>query len=133
MTVFTCDPNLQEKQDFFAEISRIRESLQISLPVFETFPASSVIVYSIFFVNYPEIKLKKPVKLVYERGYESGAYIIGNDELNKYGIGKTKEEALKDFEDNLVADYLELKECSTADLAGDAEQLLRIYRGYFEN
>lgn len=133
MPVFTCDPDLQEKQEFFSEIAKIRESMQISSTIFVTAPVSFIIVYTIFLANYPDVKLKKPIKLVYERGSETGAFIVGNEVFNKYGIGNTKEEALKDFEDNLFTDYLELKESSFEQLTEDAKELLEIYQGYFEN
>ena len=132
MPVFTSDPDLQEKQDFFSKIAEIRESLQIPQVVFVSSPVSSVMIYTSFLANYSDVKLKKPIKLVYERGSESGAYIVGNDVFNKYGIGDTKEEALKDFEDNLVVDYLELRESSSGRLTEDAKELLEIYQGYFE-
>mgnify|MGYP001576763831 CR=1 FL=1 len=133
MTVLTCDPNLQEKQDFFSAIARKKESLHISVPVFDPLPASTVVIYTIFFVNYSKIKLLKPIKLVYERGAETGAYIIGNEEFNKYGIGKTKEDALKEFEQNVVSDYFDLKMSDHNKLTQDAKDLLTIYGGYFQS
>ena len=131
MSVFTQDPHLQEKQEFFSVTAKIRESLQISPTIFVSAPASSVSVYTSFLSNYPDLKLHKPIKLVYEKGSESGAFIVGNEEFNKYGIGNTKEEALQDFEANLVTDYFELKESSLDQLTEDAQRLLKIYRGYF--
>lgn|SRR3989338_5785218 len=131
MPVFTCDPDLQEKQEFFSEIAKIREAMQISSTIFVTAPVSFITVHTIFLANYPDVKLKKPIKLIYERGSETGAFIVGNEVFNKYGIGNTKEEALKDFEDNLFTDYLELKESSFEQLTEGAKELLEIYQGYF--
>ena len=133
MPIFTCDPDLQEKQEFFSVTAKIRESLEISSTIFVSTPGSSVIVYTSFLSNYLDFKLRKPIKLVYEKGSESGAFIVGNEEFNKYGIGNRKEEALQDFEANLVTDYFELKETALDQLTEDAKRLLEIYRGYFES
>ena len=52
--------------------------------------------------------------------------------LNKYGMGLSKEEALKEFEDFIIADYRTLRESSPEELTEDAKGLLVLYNSYIE-
>lgn len=133
MSPLICEPDLQEKQDYFLSTTKAREKFEISFPAFEDAPSSVKAFFYFFLANYPDISLKRPIRLCFERGVESGAFIVGNEEFNKYGIGRSKEEAIKDFEDNIVSDYLELCETPPDQMSDDAKELMRLYRSYFVN
>ncbi len=70
--------------------------------------------------------------MVMERGINPNVLLVGNEELNKYGIGFSKEEALKEFEDFIIADYRNLKNSSPEQLSEDAKELLSLYDSYIE-
>ena len=69
-----------------------------------------------------------PLKVRVEVEIDSDSFVIWNDEFNKFGIGSTKEEAIEDFEHNMVTDYLVLNESNPEELSEDAKELLQLYR-----
>jgi len=93
--------------------------------------ASKSLIFLTFFTSC-DYKLRKPLPIVIERGTKPNTLSIGNEELNKYGIGSSKEEALKDFEDFITADYRTLRESSPEELTEDAKELLVLYDSYIE-
>jgi len=93
--------------------------------------ASKSLIYLPFFTSY-NYTLKKPLPIIIERGINPDIFLIGNEELNKYGVGFSKEEALKEFEDFIIADYRTLKESSPGQLSEDAKELLTLYDSYIE-
>ena len=68
------------------------------------------------------------MKVFVEIGRDTGCYIIWHEEFNKFGIGLTKEEAIEDFEHNVVTDYLILNESNPEELSEDAKELLQLYK-----
>ena len=84
MSPLICDPDLQEKQDYFLSTIKAREKFEISSSIFEEAPSSQKAFFYFFLANYPDISLKRPIRLCFERGIESGAFIVGNEEFNKY-------------------------------------------------
>ena len=93
--------------------------------------ASKFLIHLSFFTSY-SYPLKKPLPIVIERGINPDIFLIGNQELNKYGVGLSKEEALKEFEDFIIADYRTLRESSPEELTEDAKELLVLYDSYIE-
>jgi len=80
-----------------------------------------------FLPHYP-YEIMIPLKVRVEVEIDSDSFVIWNDEFNKFGIGSTKEEAIEDFEHNMVTDYLVLNESNPEELSEDAKELLRLYR-----
>jgi len=109
--------------------------LVISMPAYdideEYRTASKSLIHLPFFTSY-NYKFKKPLPIVIERGMNPNTLLIGNEELNKYGVGSSKEEALKEFEDFIIADYRTLRESSPEELTEDAKELLTLYDSYIE-
>ncbi|GAI22547.1 unnamed protein product [marine sediment metagenome] len=93
--------------------------------------ASKSVIFLTFFTSC-DCRLRKPLPIVIEGGVNPDIILIGNEELNKYGAGPSKEEALKDFEDFVIADYRALSESSPEDLTEDARELLALYASYIE-
>jgi len=93
--------------------------------------ASRSLICLTFFTSY-DYRLRKPLPIVIERGMNPNTLLIGNEELNKYGVGFSKEEALKEFEDFIIADYRTLRESSPEELTEDAKELLTLYDSYIE-
>jgi len=93
--------------------------------------ASKSLICLTFFTSY-DYRLRKPLPIVIERGMNPNTLLIGNEELNKYGVGSSKEEALKEFEDFIIADYRTLRESSPEELTEDAKELLTLYDSYIE-
>jgi len=123
------------KETFISASFTEEKALVISGPAYdideEYRSASKVLFYLPFFTSYP-YRLKKPLPMIMECGIDPHIFIIGNGELNKYGIGYSKEEALKNFEDFIIADYRNLKESSSEQLSEDAKELLTLYDSYIE-
>lgn len=80
-----------------------------------------------FLPHYP-YEIIIPLKVFVEIGRDTGCYIIWHEEFNKFGIGSTKEEAIEDFEHNVVTDYLVLNESNPEELSEDAKELLQLYK-----
>jgi len=93
--------------------------------------ASKSLIHLLFFTSY-NYTLKKPLPIVIERGINPDIFLIGNEELNKYGVGLSKEKAIKEFEDFIIADYRTLRESSPGELTEDAKELLILYDSYIE-
>jgi len=93
--------------------------------------ASKSLICLTFFTSY-DYRLRKPLPIVIERGMNPNTLLIGNEELNKYGVGSSKEEALKEFEDFIIADYRTLRDSSPEELTEDAKELLTLYDSYIE-
>lgn len=80
-----------------------------------------------FLPHYP-YEIMIPLKVIVEIGRDTGCFVIWHEEFNKFGIGSTKEEAIEDFEHNVVTDYLILNESKPEELSEDAKGLLQLYR-----
>lgn len=80
-----------------------------------------------FLPHYP-YEIRIPLKVIIEVGRDTGCFIVWHEEFNKFGIGLTKEEAIEDFEHNLVTDYLILNHSNPEELSEDAKELLQLYR-----
>ncbi len=93
--------------------------------------ASKSLIFLTFFTSC-DYRLRKPLPIVIERGMNPNTLLIGNEELNKYGVGFSKEEALKEFEDFIMADYKTLRGSSPKELTEDAKELLTLYDSYIE-
>lgn len=122
----------EEKKEFFVLANEAIKKLEISRSVFEDIYYRPVAILRLHFLVHYDLELKKPIKVIIERGKYSNSFIVSNEEVNKYGIGSSKEEALDDFESNLVEDYLMLKNLSEDELTEDAKELLSLYESYFE-
>lgn len=79
-----------------------------------------------FLPHYP-YEILIPLKVLVEVGREANCFIIWHEGFNKFGIGSTKEEAIEDFEHNVVTDYLILNDSSPEELSEDAKELLQLY------
>ncbi len=122
--------------DNFVSASSTEEpTLVIASPAYdideEYRSASKSVFYLLFFTSY-NYRLKKPLLMVMEQGINPNVLLVGNEKLNKYGIGFSKEEALKEFEDFIIADYRNLKNSSPEQLSEDAKELLSLYDSYIE-
>lgn len=120
----------------FIDTSIIKDKVfVISKPAYnideEYFSASKSFIYLTFFTSY-DYEIKKPLPVTIERGIEPNVFLICNEELNKCGIGFSKEEALKEFEVFIITDYKTLKESSAEELSEDAKELLNLYDSYIE-
>lgn len=82
-----------------------------------------------FLPHYP-YEILKPLRISVEVGKENSCFIVSNEELNKFGIGLTKEEAVKGFEDGVVTDYLLLQESKPEELTEGAKELLKLYQSF---
>jgi len=80
-----------------------------------------------FLPHYP-YEIMIPLKVLVEVGRDSSCFIIWHEGFNKFGIGATKEEAIEDFEHNVVTDYLILNDSDPGELSEDAKELLQLYR-----
>ena len=101
------------------------------IPIQKYRTESKSLIHLPFFTSY-SYTLKKPLPIVIERGINPDIFLIGNEELNKYGVGLSKEEALKEFEDFIITDYRTLRESSPGELTEDAKELLVLYDSYIE-
>lgn len=70
---------------------------------------------------------KESFLLEIELSTENGLFFFQNTKLNILGSGFTKEEALKDFSEFFIHDYLSYKNTPLRDLTPDARQLLDEY------
>jgi len=93
--------------------------------------ASKSLIFLTFFTSCG-YRVRRPLPIVIERGGKPNTLLIGSEELNKYGVGSSKEEALKDFEDSIIADYKTLRESFSEELTEDAKELLVLYDSYIE-
>jgi len=123
-------------KETFIDASYLEEKvLVISRPAYDIDEkyrtTSKSLIHLPFFTSY-SYTLKKPLPIVIERGINPDIFLIGNEELNKYGVGLSKEEALKEFEDFIIADYRTLRESSSEELTEDAKELLVLYDSYIE-
>jgi len=73
------------------------------------------------------IIFKEDFYLEVELSKENGLFFFRNDKFNIFGSGFTKEEALGDFSEFFIHDYLSYKKTSPKDLSQDAQQLLDEY------
>lgn len=80
-----------------------------------------------FLPHYP-YEIKIPLKVSIEIGKDMGCFVVWHEGFNKFGIGLTKEEAIEDFEHNIITDYLILNESNPKELSEDAKDLLQLYR-----
>jgi len=62
-----------------------------------------------------------------ELSKENDLFFFCNDKFNIFGSGSTKEEALKDFAEFFIHDYLSYKKTSVKQLTQDAQHLLDEY------
>lgn len=62
-----------------------------------------------------------------ELSKENGLFFFQNTSFNIFGSGFTKENALKDFSEFFIHDYLSYKRTPADDLTEDARRLLRKY------
>jgi hypothetical protein len=62
-----------------------------------------------------------------ELSKENDLFFFCNDKFNFFGSGFTKEEALKDFSEFFIHDYLSYKKTSVKQLTQDAQHLLDEY------
>ncbi len=74
-----------------------------------------------------EGKIKLREELEVELSREDGLFFFQNYRFNIFGHGLTKEEALKDFSEFFIHDYLSYKNTPLEDLTRDARQLLGEY------
>jgi len=123
------------KENFINTFYPEEKVVMISRPAYdideEYRSASKSLIFLTFFTSYG-YRFRKPLPIVIERGAKPNTLLIGSEELNKYGVGFSKEEALKDFEDSITADYRTLRESSPEELTEDAKELLALYDSYIE-
>ncbi len=123
------------KENYISTYCPEEKVITISRPAYGIYEeyrtASKFVIFLTFFTSY-DYRLRKPLPIVIEVGMNPDIILIGNEELNKYGAGPSKEEALKDFEDFVIADYRALSESSPEDLTEDARELLSLYASYIE-
>lgn len=127
-------PTVRE-ESFINTSSAEKKVLAISRPAYdidEEYRSTSKSLIFLPFFTSCNYRLKKPLLIIIEQGINPDIFIIGNEELNKYGIGSSKEEALKEFEDFIIADYRTLKESPPEQLSEDAKELLTLYDSYIE-
>jgi len=74
-----------------------------------------------------KIFFKDEYILEVELSKENGLFFFQNVKFNIFGSGFTKEEALKDFSEFFIHDYLSYKNSPPKDLTQDARQLLKEY------
>jgi hypothetical protein len=70
---------------------------------------------------------KEDYLLELELSKEDGQFFFQNVRFNIFGSGFTKEDALKDFSEFFIHDYLSYKKTPPEDLTKDARQLLDEY------
>lgn len=73
------------------------------------------------------VVFKEDCFLQVELSKENGLFFFQNDKFNIFGSGFTKEDALKDFSEFFVHDYLSYKRTPPENLTQDALQLLNEY------
>ena len=127
----TKDPEVIAKEEFYSQAAAAIKQNEIDDVCFEedlyNKPVFDFLLHCL--PHYP-YEIKKTIKVSLERGKDKNCFIIGCEELNKFGIGLTKDEAMEDFEHNVVTDYLLLNDSDPDKLSIDAKQLLNLYRSY---
>lgn len=126
------DLNVIEKEEFYKDAEKSKRDYDIDKTCFEDllYNKSSFELLLHFLPHYP-YEIIKPIKISTEIGkYDTSCYAVWCEDFNKFGIGSTKEEAIEDFEHNVVTDYLLLEESNKNELTEDAITLLNIYRTY---
>jgi len=98
----------------------------------ETEPAAIRVAPAKYYVNEfrsneGKVLLIEGFLLDIELSKENGLFFFRNDRFNIFGCGSTKEEALEDFSEFFIHDYLSYKKTSPKDLSQDAQQLLGDY------
>ncbi len=135
-------PILQQVQDIFKELSlgmldsssnyqKLADDFKKkAFP--ETEPDSKSKTPSKYYL--PEIRgsngrvvFKEDCFLQVELSKENGLFFFQNDKFNIFGSGFTKDEALKDFSEFFIHDYLSYKKTPIEKLTQDARQLLSEY------
>ena len=101
------------------------------------FPETELITIQVAPAKYYVNELKsRSGRVIFSEGFlldielsrENGLFFFQNDKFNIFGSGSSKEEALEDFSEFFVHDYISYKETPTEDLTQDARQLLDEYK-----
>ena len=72
------------------------------------------------------LKLKKPIEVTIEK-----LYTIESTELNLYGSGKTKAEAIKDFEFAVIDIHEDFEMCNDGDYANGGKEYKDKFLAHF--
>lgn len=81
--------------------------------------------------NEGKIILSHPLEVIIYR--EMDSIVVDNNDFNITGIGDSREEALQDFEDFFVHDYIVYSETPEDQLDDNSKILLNKYRGIIKN
>lgn len=148
MNTVLCDPLPVEKPlkrgEVLSAFPVVHQSQQVefrnaskSLLDKEIYTPSPISNYSYRILIFPDqvqtdkIKLKKPLPVVIEKADKF--FSIYNDELNISDLGESKKEAVNNFIDFLVKDYLTYKNTPEEKLSEGAKKLLLTYRNWVED
>ena len=81
--------------------------------------------------NEGEITLSIPLEVMIYHGVDN--IIVMNEDFNITGVGDSREEALKDFEDFFIHDYIVYLETPDEQLDDNSKALLNKYRRMINN
>lgn len=89
--------------------------------------------YHLFYPLSPSLnyEFKKPLEVALVRGAEFDGYIVSSEDLNKFAAGSSSEDAILNFEDRVISDFLSLSGTPKEMLSLDARELLAKYQEYF--
>ncbi|MFQ5810077.1 MAG: hypothetical protein ACE5JM_10705 [Armatimonadota bacterium] len=68
-----------------------------------------------------QLVLRRPLQLTVEQS--EGSYIVWNEEFSMHGVGETLEQALREFQENLIAVYESFVEGPPGELSDGAKKL----------
>lgn len=102
-------------------------SIDSILPELTFAESRNIFTYPVF--SLYNRSLKEPIEITIETD-DAGKVVVWCEDFGVAGIGVDKEEALKEFEELLYADYSSLKNVPVKQLSEGAVDLLRKYEHY---